>query len=396
MLALGLLIFLAAVLWVVWSLDMRVTEDALAHHGKQVESQLESMVQSLAAEEFAVGGGGLAGFTRRLQDAADHTPGIRDLEVVRPGERPDHPCLGGRALETRTANEHPAGQLDVNPVGCIVLPVRVDGALHASVLLHLPRDWAAGGALVLSAVRQTAWQLAPVFICFYLLLGAMLVLATRAAERWRIKAVQAQRVEALGALATGINHEIKNPLNALGLCLQVMERRHGDQESQETLAMARDQSRQIAGTLDQFARFTRVTQLDLQPVELAPWIQERIPGASVDGEASGRVDLDKMREALQSIVDLLSTHAPAGERVRMRLGAGARSWRIHAAAAAPELDRGAVAHLFDPYVRARPRDVGRGLAWARAVFQAHGGDLTAAYRGGRLEVSGLAAKQPGV
>ncbi|MHC4940859.1 MAG: histidine kinase dimerization/phospho-acceptor domain-containing protein [Planctomycetota bacterium] len=392
-LAFGLLVFLAAVLWVVWSLDMRVTEDALAHHGKQVESQLEGMVQRLADEEFASGGGGLEGFTRRLVDAADHNPGIRDLRVVRPGENPDHPCLLGRTLGERSAREHAAGELETNPVGCIVMPVRAGGARHASALLHVPRDWAAGGKVVQSAVRQTAWQLAPVFIGFYLLLGVMLVAATRTAERWRGTAVQAQRVEAPGALATGINHEIKNPLNALGLCLQVMERRHGDRESQETLAMAQDQSRQIAGTLDEFARFTRVMRLDLAELDLGAWMRQR---HEVSGEASACVDPDKMKEALDSIVDLLTTHAPAGEPVQLRLGAGARNWRIHASAAAPDLNRAAVAHLFDPYVRTRPRDIGRGLAWAQAVFQAHGGDLTAAHRGGRLEVSGQAAIKPGV
>ena len=103
-----------------------------------------------------------------------------------------------------------------------------------------------------------------------------------------------------------------------------------------------------------------------------------------------------MLDALESIVELLVSNAPANETIRIRLGAGARSWRVQAEAPAPDLDPNVVAHLFDPYVRTRPRDVGRGLAWAHAVFQAHGGDLQAAYRGGRLEVSGQAANQPGV
>ena len=396
----GLLIFLAAVLFVVWTLDMRVTAEALAHHGEMVERQVESMVRRLAQEEFSAQGGGFAGFSRRMQDAVEQAPGIEELRVVRPGDTSVHPCLVDRPLEQRSSREHEAGERQADPVGCIVLPVEVDGAVRASVLLHLRREWAVGGELVQSAVRQTAWQLAPVFIGFYLLLGAMLLTATRAAQRWRTEAVQAQRVEALGALATGIHHEIKNPLNALGLCLQVLERRHRDDESRETLAMAHNQSRQIAGTLDQFARLTRVARLDIHEGDLGARIRERAAlrgwPAEVSGELKGRLDLDKMLDAMESIVDLLVSNAPAGETVRLRLGAGARSWRVQAEAPAPGLDRNVVAHIFDPYVRARPRDVGRGLAWAKAVFQAHGGDLHAAYRGGRLEVSGHAATKPGV
>ncbi|MEM8886267.1 MAG: histidine kinase dimerization/phospho-acceptor domain-containing protein [Planctomycetota bacterium] len=399
-LAVGLLLCLGAAFFIIWSLDMRVTSRALSQHGAMVEDDLVGMIRRVGAEEFAEGGGGLATFEGRLAEAATQTVFVLDLRVFPPGPPPSHPCLRNRLLQGRTNHEHPANEIHPSPVGCVVVPVRHAGRLKATVLLHLRREWAEGGELLQAAVRATTLQLAPVFVCFYLLLGGLLYVAIRAASRWRAKAMQAERIEALGALSSGISHEIKNPLNALGLCLQVLERRHDDADSRETLEVARTQSHTINEILDEFGQFARVQSLDLSEQSIASLIDrgKNRGDRSIDlfGDATARVDATKMKGAMRAIVDLLERAAPEGRRVDIRLGAGSAQWRIKAQADALELDASAFDHLFDPYVRSRPRDVGRGLAWARAVFQAHGGDLEATRRGDRLVISGHAAVKPGV
>ncbi|MHC4954094.1 MAG: histidine kinase dimerization/phospho-acceptor domain-containing protein [Planctomycetota bacterium] len=384
---------------------MRVTAEALAHHGLYIERKLEALVNRFAAEEFGAGGGGLPVFAQRMVSAADHSTTVREMVVVGPDKTvierfgpgdETHPCLAALPVGLRAVHEHGAGKLDPSPVGCLVLPVEVSGRLAASVYLHVTRDWAEGGTLVQSAVRRTALQLTSVFAGFYVLLGVLLITATRAAERWRRKAEQAERVEALGALASGINHEIKNPLNALALCLQVMERRHRDAESVETLDMAEQQAKQIAATLDEFARFVRVTDLKLQEADVGARIRERAERrdwpVEVRGNVAAKIDTKKMDEALDTILDLL---ASGSEPVQLKLRGGARQWTLIARADDAGFDQASVGHLFDPYVRTRPRDVGRGLAWAKAVFQAHGGDVTATVSNGTLEVRAHATNEPG-
>ena len=410
----GLFLLAGAVILVVWTLDMRVTADALAHHGMYVERRLEEYVKQVGAEEFSVGGGGLTRFSARLVFAATNSPVVRELVVVGPdgkvvrqfgSGRETRPCRNALTPGTRTLNEHPSGQHGPDPVGCLQFPVRVGGRVAASVYLHVTRDWAEGGTLVRSAVRRTALQIAPVFALFYLLLGVLLVAATRAGQRWRRKALQAERVEALGAMASGINHEIKNPLNALGLCLQVLERRHRDAETAETLTMAHAQAKQIVGSLDEFARFTRVAQLRLKRAGVGDLLRERAARSrwpvEVSGNARARVDAAKIEEAIEAIVELLDSQRASGpdgvERPHFRIQvAETRSeWMVEAVVSAPDLDPAILPHLFDPFLRTRPTDIGRGLAWAKAVFQAHGGDLSARYRDGRIEVTARAEKEPG-
>jgi len=410
----GLFALAGAVILVVWTLDMRVTADALAHHGMYVEQRLEEYVNQVGAEEFGEGGGGLTAFGARVVAAATHNPVVRELVVVGPNGgivsqfgtgNETRPCRGALPRGIRTLNEHPEKKIASDPVGCLQLPVRVDGRTAASVYLHVTRDWAEGGTLVKSAVRRTALQLAPVFALFYLLLGALLIAATRGAHRWRRKALQTERVEALGAMASGINHEIKNPLNALGLCLQVLDRRHRDSESVETLATARTQAKNIVATLDEFARFTRVAELRLQPIEVGALLRDRAAfsawPAQVEGTANASVDAAKVEEAVETIVDLLDRQRARGPdgveppHFRIHVAATRSDWRLTAAVSAPDLDRAVLPHLFDPFLRTRPTDIGRGLAWAKAVFQAHGGDVTASYRDGRIEVIAEAKREPG-
>jgi len=386
---------------------MRVTAEALAHHGMYVERRLEETVDEVGREEFGAGGGGLREFSQRMVTLARHSPVVRELVVVGPdrqvirrfGTDESRPCLAALPVAMRSNHEHGAGRVDVDPVGCLVLPVDVAGAHQASVFLHVSREWSEGGTLVRNVVRQTALQLAPVFAGFYLLLGGLLVVATRAAHRWRRRAAQGERIEALGALATGINHEIKNPLNALGLCLQVLKRRHTDAESQETLAMADAQSQQIVGTLDEFARFTRVAELTLRDTDLAErmrqWIAANGVSATVVGAASARIDEVKFDEAVTAMLDFLARHRTGEEPIELRLGTTRRHWSLTASVAAAEFETGQLAHVFDPYLRTRPRDVGRGLAWARAVIQAHEGDVNATYDDARLELRVYAATSPG-
>ena len=113
------------------------------------------------------------------------------------------------------------------------------------------------------------------------------------------------------------------------------------------------------------------------------------------------MDIAKIEEAVDTIVDLLDRQRATGPdgvaRPDFRIGvAGARSeWSVAAAVSVPALDPAVLPHLFDPFLRARPTDIGRGLAWAKAVFQAHGGDVAAEYRDGRIEVMARARNEPG-
>jgi signal transduction histidine kinase len=258
---------------------------------------------------------------------------------------------------------------------------------RGAVLVHTVHDWLMESERAGGIVRRTALRIAPIFLGFYLMLGFLLVAAGRAARRWRLRAAAAERVEALGAIADGINHEMRNPLNAVSLSLQLLGRQAQTDEAREVVAEAQQQVRRIGATVEEFVRFTRVSKLDTRRADVAAIARAAAPGgADVAGDAEAEVDASKLREALHDLCGVF-VDAP-----RVRLEQDRNEWHVRVSGAVDGLDKGSLERLFEPYLRTRPRDVGRGLALARAVFAAHGGELTAAMKGTTLTLRGRAPR----
>ncbi|MEE8104443.1 MAG: HAMP domain-containing sensor histidine kinase [Planctomycetota bacterium] len=315
-------------------------------------------------------------------------------------------CALGRKFGDRAVLEHPAPRDDENPIGCMVVPIQRDGILRASIILHTDRDWAESGQLLGSLIDRTAWSLLPPFGLFYLGLATLLVLASRKAREWRERAAATERLEVLRALAAGINHEIRNPLNTVALSMQYLERRGGDHETQEVVRSARAETDRIRDTLQEFVGFTRLASLDVRETDLGETLRAATRETAVaaskrevelksGGDAIARVDGAKLAEAYRSVLGFLVEHSGRGGDVTALVNSTRSGWQLVARANPVSLDEKAVERLFDPYVRTTPNDVGRGLALARAVLQVHGGDLVAFLEGTTLIVRGRGPRAPG-
>ncbi|MHC4960232.1 MAG: histidine kinase dimerization/phospho-acceptor domain-containing protein [Planctomycetota bacterium] len=395
---LGLLLLAAAAFALVWGLQGQVMDEALEGQTTYMERHIREVVDRYAREVLVSEGGGLERFGERIRAAAEGNPAVLDLAVLDPNRTlvtrftrlnaPAGPCAGVLPLEREANAEHPPGALLAeSPAGCMLIPVYVGDQHRGAVLVHTMHDWLMESQRAGAIVRRTALRLAPIFLGFYLLLGFLLVAAGRAARRWRLRAAAAERVEALGAIADGINHEMRNPLNAVSLSLQLLGRQAGDDETREVVAEAQQQVRRIGATVEEFVRFTRVSKLDARRTGLAAIARAAAPGdTAVQGDADAVVDSSKLREALHDMCGVF-VGVP-----QVRLEQDRAEWRVRVSGAVEGLDRGSLERLFEPYLRARPRDVGRGLALARAVFAAHGGELTAAMKGTTLTLRGRAPR----
>jgi len=406
---LGLVVLGTAAFLLVWRLQSQAMDEALTEQIHGLERHWGRLIQRFAAEAFGDGTGAMGRFGERLVTAARSNPAILDLVVVSPerrvvqkfsrdgGDR-ETPCFNPAVQRPGIDREHAGGTVAEGKVGCLRIPIVVAGEHQGAVYMHTLRGGFDAGARAGRVVRRTAMRLAPVFIAFYVLLGVLLVAASRSARRWRLRAASAERVEALGALADGINHEIRNPLNAVSLSLQYLGRKYTDKETREVVDSGRRQARRIGETLDEFARFMRVHKLSLRAISVGERLRhaagEAPRAVEVTGEARAEADVDKLDDAFRAIVGLMEAQAQKDAPITMHIEERGGRWHVVARCDAPELDADRVERLFDPFVRHRPRDVGRGLGIARAVFQAHGGDLTATLKSKTLTVRGSAPLNP--
>ena len=200
-----------------------------------------------------------------------------------------------------------------------------------------------------------------------------------------------QRLAALGRMTGGLAHEIRNPIAAMRL------------KAENALAGAPERQpaalRAIVGQIDRLEGLVQSLLALVQPLNLAPqridlpaWLQERLDGVAPRAAARGvalalrpgapgdaAFDPQHLGRAIDNLLDNAVRHAPQGGRVV--LGAAVESTAagqrlvLQVDDDGPGVPEALQARLFEPFATGRADGTGLGLALAREVALAHGGDL---------------------
>jgi signal transduction histidine kinase len=205
----------------------------------------------------------------------------------------------------------------------------------------------------------------------------------------------AERLSSLGHLAAGVAHEIRNPLNAIGMGLQRLRREFVPQEEPkkvEYLAFADMMSKEIRRVNDiveQFLTLSRPSQLHLTIASLEELLKNLVLLLQEEASSQGirlqlemspelpsvKMDAEKLRQAL---LNLLKNGIQAIENGgTVRIEARALKDRIEVAIS----DTGAgissdqMEKIFNYYYTTKEKGVGLGLPIAHRIIEAHGGQL---------------------
>lgn len=214
----------------------------------------------------------------------------------------------------------------------------------------------------------------------------------RLEERMR----RADRLAAAGALAAGVAHEIGNPLMALSMAAQSLERRSCDEYTQKKLALIREHSERISRIVRQMSELARpqagrrarcdVNDVVHRAVEMVRF-DERARNAEIRYELeAGLPEVDAVEDELSQVCINLALNAfdsmaanPADRPRRLTI----RSWATETGVHFAFRDTGpGVAHkvrekLFQPFVTTKEagRGSGLGLSVSYRILEEHGGSL---------------------
>jgi signal transduction histidine kinase len=214
------------------------------------------------------------------------------------------------------------------------------------------------------------------------------------------KNAEAEAMAAMGTLATSLAHEIRNPLNAARLQLELLQRRTAkfpDQEAAQRISepaeIVRQELTRLSTLLNDFLNLARPRQLVPAVVHVSdllesvatlkrPYAQSvgvTLHVATTDPSLTVRADADKLRQVLINLVGNAIEALADGDRPAKSVELGARATSDGIALTVtdngPGISDEVAATLFRPFVTSKAGGTGLGLAIVAKLIAQHGGSV---------------------
>lgn len=205
---------------------------------------------------------------------------------------------------------------------------------------------------------------------------------------------QQEKLAAVGMLAAGLAHEIRNPLNGAQLHLAFLERalRRGgaDADSRDALKVVEEEIKRLSMLVTEFLDFARPNPLRRAPVDLRVLSERALQLAAADAEQAhialirdfspkaivAEVDAGKLEQVLLNLVrNAIEALAPSGGgHVKLRVRLKPRWGMIEVEDDGPGLP-GNDAPIFDAFFSTKPNGTGLGLAIVHRIVTDHRGTV---------------------
>jgi two-component system, NtrC family, sensor kinase len=214
-----------------------------------------------------------------------------------------------------------------------------------------------------------------------------------AIARARGELVAAERLAAVGRMAAHVTHEIRNPISALGLNVELLEE---ELLSLPEASEARQLIKAIHGELDRLAALSgQYLSLARRPTpdlaqgelgellgEVARFVRPELERARVvshvelePGLPESRFDEAQIRQSLLNLVRNAREAMPQGGDMWLRARGAGGGVELLVDDTGQGIPEGARASLFDPFFTTKKQGTGLGLAVTREIVEAHGGRI---------------------
>lgn len=219
--------------------------------------------------------------------------------------------------------------------------------------------------------------------------GSVVVIEDRTALRNMEEAVRRRdRLAAVGQLAAGLAHELRNPLASMSGAAELLSRADGLTGSERRLMeiLVRESER-LNRLVTDFLAFARPAPVMRDATDIAALTDETLkvfclaPFASrleVLRTGAGRLlvyaDSSQVRQVLWNLLQNAAEAMEGDGRIEVDVSWSEEGWcRLRVADTGPGLDPEHLGRLFEPFITSKPNGTGLGLAFVHRIVEAHGG-----------------------
>lgn len=205
---------------------------------------------------------------------------------------------------------------------------------------------------------------------------------------------QSEKLAAVGQLAAGIAHEIRNPLASISGSIQLLESSlpvARDGEERKLMRIVLREIDRLNGLISEFLAYVRPEQAKDDPVDLSALAREIVDMAKFnatlrqdvkvsldlgrDVHVSG--DRDKLKQAILNV--LINAYQSMNETESAEISVTAQRTgdvvRLKIRDRGEGIEEARLRKIFEPFHTTKPRGTGLGLAVTHKVVESHGGKI---------------------
>ncbi len=201
---------------------------------------------------------------------------------------------------------------------------------------------------------------------------------------------RAERLSALGEIAAGLAHEIRNPLAGVKGAIEIVSARAtaGTPEA-EFSRIATQELKRIEGLVQEFLDYARPKPPRLRPAALPDVVRRVVSLLGPQAEQAGvaltaegddaspglRIDPEQIEQVLVNVVLNAVQASPRDGHVRLRHQTRNGRYLIEVTDQGLGVPPEAKARIFEPFFTTKERGTGLGLAISQRIIAAHQGEI---------------------
>ncbi len=223
-------------------------------------------------------------------------------------------------------------------------------------------------------------------------LGALVTLHDpESVEQIETELELSRRMAAIGRLTSGVGHEVKNPINAIVVHLELLKNKLGDSNAAagRHLEVIDAEIRRLDRVVQTLVDFSRPVELQLREQDLRKVIGDVLALAGEEfstrnvilqstmppNPVMAYVDADLMKQAVLNVIQNGAQAMSEGGRLQVTLEEDRKVAVLHVRDEGPGIPEEILGRIFDLYFTTKSEGSGIGLAMTYRILQLHHGSI---------------------